>query len=303
MPKILIVDDEPAIRFLLQDILSELTYETLTAENGVEALAVLGKDPGVDMIISDINMPKMMGFELLAKVETLYPHIKRVLITAYNVEDYLALSVQHGISNILTKTTPFNFDEVTSVIQNLLSENVFGIDHFLRPNTPTHSIAITDPSKIHDYTLQMLESLRPPGNSHNLEMVVVELLNNAIFYGIKDMDPEKKEDWNDQFILNEGEVNLSWGKDEEKIIFSVSDSGGKLTKKKVLHWLSRQIDKDDTGMPVGLLDFHGRGFFISREYVDRLIINIKKNIRTEIICLQYVKGSYQGHKPLLINEI
>jgi anti-sigma regulatory factor (Ser/Thr protein kinase) len=117
------------------------------------------------------------------------------------------------------------------------------------------------------------------------------------------MDPEKKEEWNEAFTLNEGEVDLYYGQDDEKCAISITDNGGKLDKSKVLYWLGRQMERDNSGLPVGLYDVHGRGLYISREYVDRLVVNIQRNHRTEIICILYNKESYKGHKPLLINEI
>lgn len=297
------MDDEPAIRFLMQDILSDMKYGSQASENGVEALKVLEKDSSFTMVISDINMPKMRGFELLAEVERKYPHIKRVLITAYNVEDYLTLAMQYGISNIITKTTPFNLTEVTAIIRNLAEENIFGIESYLEPSSSVVRLPVRHPGQVHDYTVRVLGEMGIPTSNKNLEVVVVELLNNAIYYGIKGMDPEKKEEWTEDFVLDDGQVDLYYGSDADKCAIAVRDSGGKLTKEKVLFWLARQLEKDNQGLPKGLLDLHGRGFFISREYVDRLIVNIKKRSSTEIICLQYRNSPYKGHKPLLINEV
>jgi LytS/YehU family sensor histidine kinase len=162
---------------------------------------------------------------------------------------------------------------------------------------------VLSPKNIHDYALLPILAMKVTRAARNYEMVMVELINNAVYYGIQDMDPEKKEEWSDQFDLPEGAVEVFFGRDSEKCAIAVRDNGGKLTKEKVMHWLSRQIQKDNSGLPLGLLDVHGRGLFISREYVDRLIINIEKNKRTEIITLLYNEDTYKGHKPLLINEI
>ena len=70
-----------------------------------------------------------------------------------------------------------------------------------------------------------------------------------------------------------------------------------------MFWLSRQIRKNAMGLPLGITDSHGRGLFLSREYMDRLVVNIERGKRTEIICVKYLKTSYEGPKPLLINEI
>jgi anti-sigma regulatory factor (Ser/Thr protein kinase) len=71
----------------------------------------------------------------------------------------------------------------------------------------------------------------------------------------------------------------------------------------VLYWLHRQLAIDEAGLPLGIFDSHGRGFFIARQYIDRLIINIDRNKKTEIVIINYFSKVYHGFKPLYINEI
>jgi hypothetical protein len=99
-------------------------------------------------------------------------------------------------------------------------------------------------------------------------------------------------------VLEESEVvKVYLCKDSEKYGISVSDTSGKLTKQQVLDKIDRHINEE------GLLDEDGRGLHISRIYSDRLIINIKKNVATEAIILNYLNEKYKGYKPLYINEI
>ncbi len=51
------------------------------------------------------------------------------------------------------------------------------------------------------------------------------------------------------------------------------------------------------------IDSHGRGLFIARKYIDRLIVNIDQKRKTEIIIINYFENTYKGFKPLYINEI
>jgi anti-sigma regulatory factor (Ser/Thr protein kinase) len=91
--------------------------------------------------------------------------------------------------------------------------------------------------------------------------------------------------------------------DSEKYAISILDKGGRLKKNDVLFWLHRQLHLDANGLPIGVFDSHGRGFFIAREYIDRMIINIDKNKQTEIIIMNYFMDTYKGYKPLYINEL
>jgi CheY-like chemotaxis protein len=72
--RLLVVDDEPCIRDLASDILTSEGHDVLTAKDGLDALNQL-VDPLPDMIISDLRMPRMSGFELLAVVRQRFPQV------------------------------------------------------------------------------------------------------------------------------------------------------------------------------------------------------------------------------------
>ena len=117
---VLIVDDEPEILSLLEEFLREDEgYTVYTAIHGKDALENILPHHRIDLILSDINMPYMKGFELLNQVRELYPETKRVLITAYNVEDYFELALKYDVGNIFVKTTPFNFEELAMILNTL----------------------------------------------------------------------------------------------------------------------------------------------------------------------------------------
>ena len=80
---ILVVDDESALRELAVDLLSSKGYKVLSAEDGVEALKVLSKND-VDLLLTDVIMPNMDGFELAEQVTKLYPTIKIMIASGYN---------------------------------------------------------------------------------------------------------------------------------------------------------------------------------------------------------------------------
>jgi CheY-like chemotaxis protein/anti-sigma regulatory factor (Ser/Thr protein kinase) len=289
MRKILVVDDEPAIRELLKEFLESENYRVETAEGGIQALAALEKDPDYDLVISDIKMPGMLGFELLAKIEEKYPSIRRVLITAYNPEEYISIAVKHGVSNIIAKTTPFNFNDVSAIVRSLSRGDIFGIPRFLNGRAEIRKIPVMSPRKARDYAMDVIRGLDMPPETRNMELAIVELLNNAI--RVEDFPPGR------------GEVEICYAKDDEKYAVAVVENRGRFNKEKVLFWLDRQTATDTSGQPLGILDVTGRGGYSSRQTVDRLIVNIKKQKCTEIICLDYFEKAVRDHKPLLINEI
>jgi DNA-binding NtrC family response regulator len=111
---ILIVDDELMMRKLLEKILTREGYRILTAEDGEQALDIVKSDK-VNIIISDMKMPNMSGFELLRAVKADHPEIGMIMMTAYGdtytVKDALLL----GADEYITK--PFKSFEVSLIVE------------------------------------------------------------------------------------------------------------------------------------------------------------------------------------------
>lgn len=82
MRRILVVDDEEAVRLLYQEELTDAGYEVSTAAGGAEALARIREAPP-DLITIDLRMPEMDGIELLGRVRQLYRELPVIICTAY----------------------------------------------------------------------------------------------------------------------------------------------------------------------------------------------------------------------------
>lgn len=111
---ILIVDDEPVIQSLLEKILAREGYRTFVAGDGASALEILSRE-SVSLVLSDIKMPGMSGFELLKAIKAAYPEIGVIIMTAYGdtftVKDALLL----GADEYITK--PFKSYEVSLIVE------------------------------------------------------------------------------------------------------------------------------------------------------------------------------------------
>ena len=111
---ILVVDDELMMRNLLEKILVRDGYNVKTAENGQDALEVLKREK-IDIVISDMKMPEMNGFDLLKIIKKEYPRIGMIMMTAYGdtytVKDALLL----GADEYITK--PFKSFEVSMIVE------------------------------------------------------------------------------------------------------------------------------------------------------------------------------------------
>ena len=113
MAHVLIVDDELNIRRVLAAMLKREGYEVTTAADGEQALAVLQKTP-VEVVVTDLVMPRLGGMELLQRVGVQYPDVPVILITAHGTVDSAVAALKAGAFDYVTK--PFEQEELKKVI-------------------------------------------------------------------------------------------------------------------------------------------------------------------------------------------
>jgi CheY-like chemotaxis protein len=130
MQRILIVDDERDVRDAVKCVLDDAGYVVLTAENAAEALDQLGRTP-MDLVITDIIMPKMNGVQAIQSIRRAFPQVRIVAIsgggnfgvagyqpTAIATNAYLRSAEEAGAHVVLTK--PFEFDDLIEAVEKLL---------------------------------------------------------------------------------------------------------------------------------------------------------------------------------------
>ena len=113
---VLVVEDEPAVRLLVIDLLQDLGYRTLEAADGAAGLKILQSGIGIDLLISDVGLPGgMNGMQLANAARVSRPALRVLFITGY-AADALPISLEPGMS-VLTK--PFSVASLADRIQGL----------------------------------------------------------------------------------------------------------------------------------------------------------------------------------------
>lgn len=115
--KILVIDDDPSIRNMLEIVLKKTGYDVTCTESGKSALEKLKKET-FELIISDIKMPDITGIDLLKKIKTINPEIPVILITAFASANDAVEAMKLGAEDYVTK--PFNLDELRIIIHRAL---------------------------------------------------------------------------------------------------------------------------------------------------------------------------------------
>ena len=120
--KILVVDDEPDLEpLILQRMRRNIRsgrYRFVFARNGIEALARLGEQEDIDMVLSDINMPQMDGLTLLEQIPKVDPNIRSVIISAYGDMKNIRTAMNRGAFDFVTK--PLDFKDLRHTIERTL---------------------------------------------------------------------------------------------------------------------------------------------------------------------------------------
>jgi len=126
-PRILVVDDEESIREFLEIMLKREGYGVQCAKNGAEAFKLMEKET-FDMCITDIQMPKVSGMEILAKAQEINPQMLVIIITAFGSTESAVEAMKLGAFDYIPK--PFKIDEIKIVLKkaferrSLVKENI-----------------------------------------------------------------------------------------------------------------------------------------------------------------------------------
>ncbi len=112
--QILVVDDEPNLRRVLRAQLERDGYDVHTAEDGEQALALL-HEHHIDLVITDLRMPKLDGMELLRRITALEDAMPVVMITAHGTVDTAVEALKMGAFDYITK--PFDQEDVRTIVR------------------------------------------------------------------------------------------------------------------------------------------------------------------------------------------
>jgi len=113
-----VVDDEPKICHLIEEILKLEGYQVDASFSGTDALEMM-KNCDYQMLITDLKMPGIDGLELIQKVKEQNPKIRTIVVTGYTTVDTAVQSLRHGVDDYIKK--PFNIFELKKAIDQIFN--------------------------------------------------------------------------------------------------------------------------------------------------------------------------------------
>lgn len=185
---ILFVDDEAHILKALRRLFVQTDYETFFAESGREALMILAAEK-IDLIISDMRMPEMDGYQLLKQVKEKYPEVMRVILSGYSDDKEIISALQDG-STRMYLMKPWENDVFLTMVGQLLalgelfaSKNLLSVMNGLDrlPTLPAIYTRICD----------LIESIADIDSIVDVieedQVITIKILQvaNSVFYGKK----------------------------------------------------------------------------------------------------------------------
>lgn len=117
--KILVVDDDPQLRAVMAQKLTQLGYDVDTAPDGAAALEKVRQQP-FELAVLDYQMPGLNGIEFFQQARQISPHLLGVFVTAHARLETVYSAVDAGMSRVLAK--PVDFTELAEIVQHCLSQ-------------------------------------------------------------------------------------------------------------------------------------------------------------------------------------
>ncbi|MGB2770347.1 MAG: response regulator [Candidatus Zixiibacteriota bacterium] len=118
--KILVVDDDPIIRKLLLEVLTNDGHQVAVAKNGLEGLNLARRQP-FQLVFMDVHMPIMNGLEALISIRNLYPEMAVAMMDSYP-DQLVRQAESKGALTCMHK--PFDLNEIREVIEEVGSSNL-----------------------------------------------------------------------------------------------------------------------------------------------------------------------------------
>ena len=260
---VLIVDDDEGVRNTLSAILKELRLTPVAVSDGVEAMKVINSQK-IDLIITDLMMPNMDGFEFIQNSRQVNANIPIVVISGFAEVNNAVEALSLGAYNFITK--PFTIREIENIIKRGLRLREFSLGTHRLTQGIKNTTEIELPSFTHllpSAALYIVRECQWRGIEDenvlgNISICVDELLNNALVHG-NGMDELKK--IKIKLVFNQKEFRLS-----------VEDEGDGFDYKKILSVFAGK----DLDLPTK------RGFFIVNYLMDEISFNEKGNIVTMV---------------------
>ena len=271
--KVLIAEDDTALATALAKLVEQAGFEVGTAFNGREALEELERQP-YDLLVLDIRMPIMDGFEVMEKLQKSARKPKVIVITADTAQETVLQAMREQVYQFVPK--PFSLRALVQMVGNALNEDVPPIEvisakpHWVELLVPCHRETA---ERITQFISQVKGDL-PQEVRDAVGQAFREMLLNAVEWGGR-FDPTRK-------------VRIAYLRANKMLMYRIADPGAGFTFKELAHAavahpgdpIAHVKIREDKGLRPG-----GFGIMLASSMMDELLYNEKHN---EVVLIKYL---------------
>lgn len=275
--RILVVDDDRALRHALSTLLEEAGHTVVQASDGPEALATLAGGP-MDLMLLDLGLPGMGGMEVLARVRALASPPRVVVLTADDTPETLLEAIRGQVDGYVTK--PFAPGGIVEVVSDALAKPPAAALPIEVVSARPDWVELLAPcsldvaNRIQGF-MMTLEAGLPANVRESVGQAFHELLFNGVEWGGK-LDPTRT-------------VRISCIRTRRMLLYRIADPGEGFDIDRLSHAaisnpednpLQHALVREEKGLRPG-----GLGLAITRSLVDELVYNEKRN---EVVFVKYL---------------
>jgi two-component system cell cycle response regulator len=288
---ILSVDDDRDLRALLHEVISRMGFASVTAADGVEALARLSENT-FDIVITDINMPRMDGMELIRRIHREFREVDVIAFTGYHNKYKYTDVIEAGASDFISK--PFNVNELEAKINRIIRERALR-DQLKRLSVRDGLTGLYNRRHL-DETLRR-EAVRASRQNYGLYLLIIDIDS------FKEYNDRHGHQWGDEalkelakiiglHIRNNVDSGYRYGGDEFAVIIPHANRQQALLVAERLRSRYGDCNLSPTSISIGMARLRGP--------VDTIEENVQRLLRNADICLYRAK--HEGGNRVCITE-
>jgi len=294
--RVLVIEDESALRRMLADGLEQRGHQVLLAHNGADGLQVFEKERP-DIVLTDLRMPGKRGLDVLRHIKTIQPEAKVVIMTGYGSEETAIEALRGGAINYLKK--PFTFRDLYEVIEKIANLKNREINTECVREETKQVVTGNEIDRVWSVVNQLIicaENICGTEKTQELGLGLYEIIINAIEHGNLAITFEEKctaikqnvyesllrERVSDPIYATR-RVTIDYRMIPGELHYTVADEGSGFD------W-QNTVRSGLSGDPLAPC---GRGLFLARIYLDRMEFNQKGN---KVHLVTYGKGGQENHE-------
>lgn len=266
------------------------------------------------VLLADLATLKQADDAWLTPHRQRLPNLKLVLLSAYWLEDCLADMQRLNCTHLLTKTVPFEFAELSSLLHLLFNpKQAQGLTPYLPVGAEVTQLTLrcSDDIMTAFFALQAFFAETQVLQPDDLATAMIEAITNAVYHATAHPTQADKDKYDKGQVIEQLEpdewVTVSYAQLGNRLALCVSDQKGRLTAGQVLYWLQRNFTGDN------LLNTHGRGLFLMYTLCQRLSLHLHAGQRTDVVAIANTalpteavgasRSKLHQNKPLFIHTL